>query len=116
MNLKNILLGIEGIKGKGDIDIEINSIKNDSRKVEQGDVFVSIRGFVTDGANYIEEAMDNGAKVIVVDQDTDLKQIKTQKFLSELMKTLLYYEASQTLEWFTERACDSSTLGDTQAP
>lgn len=47
---------------------------------------------------------------------TDLKQIKTQKFLSELMKTLLYYEASQTLESFTERACDSSTLGDTQAP
>ena len=31
MNLKNILAGIEGIKAKGDIDIEINSVKNDSR-------------------------------------------------------------------------------------
>ena len=85
MNLKNILLGIEGIKGKGDIDIEINSIKNDSRKVEQGDVFISIRGFVTDGANYIEEAMDNGAKVIVVDQDTDLKQIKLREGVTLLV-------------------------------
>lgn len=27
MNLKNILVGIEGIKAKGDINIEINSVK-----------------------------------------------------------------------------------------
>ena len=85
MNLKNMLVGIEGIKGKGDIDIEINSIKNDSRKVEPGDVFISIRGFVTDGANYIDDAMDNGAKVIVVDKDTDLKQIKLREGVTLLV-------------------------------
>ena len=42
MNLKNILVGIEGIKAKGDINIEINSVKNDSRKVEKGDLFIPI--------------------------------------------------------------------------
>ena len=53
MNLKNILAGIEGIKAKGDIDIEINSVKNDSRKVENGDLFISIKGYETDGADYV---------------------------------------------------------------
>lgn len=32
MNLKNILAGIEGIKAKGDIDIEINSVKMTQEK------------------------------------------------------------------------------------
>lgn len=58
MNLKNILVGIEGIKAKGDINIEINSVKNDSRKVEKGDLFISIKGYEADGADYIGDAIE----------------------------------------------------------
>ena len=75
MNLKNILAGIEGIKAKGDIDIEINSVKNDSRKVENGDLFISIKGYETDGADYVGEAVEKGAKVVLVEEGTNLKEL-----------------------------------------
>ena len=76
MNLKNILAGIEGIKAKGDIDIEINSVKNDSRKVENGDLFISIKGYETDGADYVGEAVEKGAKAVLVEEGTNLKELK----------------------------------------
>ena len=37
-------------------------IRIDSRKIQQGDTFVAIKGYKTDGHNYIEKAIKNGAK------------------------------------------------------
>ena len=54
MNLKSILLGIEGIKARGNVDIDINSIEDDSRNIKKGDLFFAIKGFLVDGAQYIE--------------------------------------------------------------
>lgn len=76
MNLKRILLGIEGIRAKGDIDIEINAIEEDSRNIKSGDLFLAVKGFVVDGAEYIGEAVKKGAKAVVVSEDTDYKSIK----------------------------------------
>ena len=75
MNLKNILVGIEGIKAKGNIDIEINQIQNDSRKVENGDLFFAIKGFSTDGTEYVKSAIEKGAKAVLVEEGTDLKKL-----------------------------------------
>ena len=75
MNLKSILLDIEGIKAKGNIDIEINSIEEDSRKIKNGDLFFAVNGFVTDGTKYINEAVKNGAKAVMVSIDTDYKSL-----------------------------------------
>ena len=79
MNLKNILVGIEGIKAKGDINIEINSVKNDSRKVEEGDLFISIKGYEADGADYIVDAIEKGAKAILVEEGTNLRELKIKE-------------------------------------
>ena len=40
-------------------------IKIDSRKIQEGDTFVAIKGYKTDGHNYIEDAIKNGAKKII---------------------------------------------------
>ena len=48
MELKRILQGIEGIKAKGNLDIEIKHITNDSRKIQQSSMFIAIKGFETD--------------------------------------------------------------------
>ncbi|MHC4126108.1 MAG: Mur ligase family protein, partial [Planctomycetota bacterium] len=40
----------------------------DSREVELGDVFVAIKGSVSDGHDYIKEAVINGAKYVVCQQ------------------------------------------------
>lgn len=74
MNLKNILIGIEGLKAKGNLDIEIKKITNDSKNVSEGDMFIAIKGFEKDGHNYIQDAIASGAKVILVQEDM-LKQI-----------------------------------------
>ena len=76
MNLKEILVGLEGIKAKGEVDREVTSIENDSRKVKEGSMFFAIKGFTTDGTAYIPNAIEKGAKVILVDEQTDLKALQ----------------------------------------
>ncbi len=44
------------------------NIKTDSRKVKDGDIFVALRGIRTDGHDYIENAIKNGAKKIVAEE------------------------------------------------
>ncbi len=75
MNLKNILNGITGIKAKGRADIDINQITTDSRVVKEGSLFIAIKGFETDGHNYIEKAIENGAEVIMIQEGYDYKKL-----------------------------------------
>lgn len=75
MNLKNILVGIDGIKAKGELDKEIRSLENDSRQVQSGDIFFAIKGFSADGTQYIPAAIEKGASVIVVEEGTDIKAL-----------------------------------------
>ena len=65
MELKTILSGLENLKVKGSLDIDVPNIKNDSRAVKPGDMFVAIKGFDIDGHEHINEACANGAKVIL---------------------------------------------------
>ncbi len=75
MNLKSILSGLEGLKVKGSLDIEVNEIKNSSNQVQKGDMFVAIEGFDTDGHKYIGDAIKNGAKVIMAQADKLTKEM-----------------------------------------
>ena len=63
--LKDILykVAIEAVKGS--TDIAINSIDFDSRKISLNDVFVAIRGSVSDGHIFIEKAVNQGAIAII---------------------------------------------------
>ena len=63
--LKDILykVSIEAVKGSTDIDV--NKIEFDSRKIVSDDVFVAIKGTVSDGHDFIEKAINLGATVVV---------------------------------------------------
>lgn len=76
MELKKILAGLEGVKVKGSLDLDINNLDSDSRNINDGDMFVAIKGFDVDGHEYIKEAIGNGAKVILAQIDIDRKIIK----------------------------------------
>ena len=76
MNLKNILQGIENIKGKGNFDIEIENIESDSRKVTKNGLFFAIKGFAVDGTDYINSAVENGAIAVVIEDEKDIKKIE----------------------------------------
>ena len=74
MELKAILIGIEGLKVRGSLDIKIENVENDSRKIKENGMFVAIKGFDVDGHAYIRQAIDNGAKAIVIEEGTKLKR------------------------------------------
>ncbi len=65
--LKDILykVAIEAVKGS--TDIAIHKMDFDSRKMEENDIFVAIRGSVSDGHDYIDKAIELGAKAIICD-------------------------------------------------
>lgn len=62
-----MLAGIEINKIQGDTTIEITGIAYDSRKVEEGNVFVCIKGYKTDGHQYIADALKKGASALIVE-------------------------------------------------
>ena len=66
--LKDILykVNIEAVYGK--TDTPVNDIHFDSRKVSLDDVFVAVRGTLTDGHEYIARATDQGAIAIVCEE------------------------------------------------
>ena len=76
MNLKNILDGIEGLKAKGNLDLEIEGIEKNSKNVKKSFLFVAIKGFTVDGHEFIQDAIENGATAVVVQKDCDLKSLK----------------------------------------
>ena len=66
--LKDILYKVHIEAVQGSTDIAINKIEFDSRKVELNDVFVAIRGTLSDGHDFIEKAVNQGAIAIVCEE------------------------------------------------
>jgi len=85
MELKKILQGIEGIKAKGDLEIEIKDITNDSRKVTKDSMFIAVKGFETDGHSYIKDVVEKGARVVVVEDKSSIKDLLDKKNLTIIM-------------------------------
>ncbi|KGN80845.1 UDP-N-acetylmuramoylalanyl-D-glutamate--2,6-diaminopimelate ligase [Porphyromonadaceae bacterium COT-184 OH4590] len=67
MLISKVLANIATIKSYSN-DVEINNITDDSRKVVKGDLFVAVCGVTSDGHNFIERAVKNGAVAVVVNR------------------------------------------------
>lgn len=59
---------------QGDVDVEIDAVCNDSRKVVRGAVFVAVKGFAIDGHDYITLAIGKGAKAIVFEDEAAMRR------------------------------------------
>ena len=76
MNLKEILVGLEGIKARGNIDLDITNVDSDSRNIKESGLFIAIRGFEADGHEYIETAIKQGATAVVLEEGVNAEIIK----------------------------------------
>ena len=85
MQLKNILSGLEGIKAKGNLDIDIENLESDSREIKENGMFVAIKGFDTDGHNYIINAIENGAKVVMMEKGFDFRTLNIPEDITLLV-------------------------------
>lgn len=86
---------------KGYPNIEINDVKINSKEVKENDIFVCVKGVTANRNEYIEEAIKNGAKVIVTSKlvlcnaililvkDPDKELIKISKKLYDYDKSKL---------------------------
>lgn len=85
MKLKEMLIGLEGLKAKGDLDIDITGITSNSKEIKEGNLFVAIKGFSTDGHKYIPNAIEKGASAILIEEGCNLKKIKVPADLTVVM-------------------------------
>lgn len=88
MILKNILLGLDYEVLKGDEQVGINKICYDNRKIEQGDIFVCVKGFKVDGHTFIKDAIARGAKTIIVQDNVDVEADVTIVKVEDTRKAL----------------------------
>ena len=99
MNLKKILNGIEGLKANGNLDLEIEGIESNSKNVKNGYMFVAISGFNSDGHDYIQNAIENGATVVVAE---NIKKINKDSLPNNV--TLII--AENTREFLALSSCN----------
>ena len=76
-------------------------LKVDSRQVEKGDVFLALKGVDSDGHDYIESAIKNGASKIIAEHGSysvETQIVKdTRKYLSNYLKDY-YKEALENIK------------------
>lgn len=75
MKLTDLLKGVKTLNINGNADIDITGINIDSRKIKAGHLFVAVKGTQVDGHQFINKAIELGAKAVLVeDMPTDLKE------------------------------------------
>lgn len=72
MKLLELLSGVKYEVHGGSLEMEINHIQYDSRKILEGDMFVCLKGFEVDGHAYAQKAVELGAKVIVCENNIEV--------------------------------------------
>lgn len=97
MKLSHLLEAIKPFELEGGMDIDINALNYDSRKISKGDLFVAIKGCALNGHDYLAHAVDNGAAAAVVEdctgqfnEITTIRVADSRKALSHLAAK--YYE------------------------
>src|SRR5437899_318848 len=65
MTFEHLLQGAEILSQSG--NLSISGIEYDSRRVKPGDAFVAIRGESSDGNNFIDKAISEGAVAVITD-------------------------------------------------
>lgn len=56
----------------GNIDLECVHFCTDTRKINNGDIYVGIKGDTFNGNTFYKEALDKGASICILDNDTEI--------------------------------------------
>lgn len=73
MKLEQIIQNCDVTSVQGSTDADIKSVCNDSRKVEKGSLFVAVKGYASDGHQYINKALELGASAIIYENPEGLE-------------------------------------------
>jgi UDP-N-acetylmuramoyl-L-alanyl-D-glutamate--2,6-diaminopimelate ligase len=72
VHIEKLLQGLDYKLVKGPNDADVQGLCYDSRKAEEGFLFICIPGLKTDGHQFASQAVANGAKVILAEKEIEL--------------------------------------------
>lgn len=110
MRLETLLQEIEYERVQGSLDKEIRALVYDSRKVQQGSVFVCIRGMNYDGHDYVKEVVSKGVVAVVVEREIE-KMPETVTVIQ--VQDTRYALAFLSAAWFSHPADKLKIIGIT---
>ncbi len=105
MKLSQLLKNVNPITIVGDAEVEITGVNIDSRKIEDGHLFVAMKGTQTDGHLYIPKALQLGAKAVLCEDMPEVRQtgvtyvqVASTEDTVGPVATVFYGEPSQKLK------------------
>ena len=72
MKCSQLLEHLEYTCLQGSTDVKVTAVVNDSRKIEEGCLFLCIKGAAFDGHKFAAEAAEKGAAVLVVEDEVEV--------------------------------------------
>lgn len=109
MLLKDLLSKMTILEAKGNLNIEIRGVAYDSRKALPGYLFICIDGFSTDGHQYAQQAVDNGATALIVEKSVNVVGDVTLVKVGDTREAL----AAVSAEWFANPSQNLELIGIT---
>jgi UDP-N-acetylmuramoyl-L-alanyl-D-glutamate--2,6-diaminopimelate ligase len=71
MILRELLRGVEVVSVSGELDQAIGDVRDDSRQLMAGDLFVALVGHASDGHDFVKSAIERGARALVVEREVE---------------------------------------------
>ena len=75
LNINDICKICKGTLLCGDGNIIANKFSIDTRTLEEGSIYIAIKGESSDGNKYVNEAFTKGALACIIDEDIDTKEV-----------------------------------------
>lgn len=105
MKLSELLKNVKTIAIHGNTDVEVKGVNIDSRKIEDGHLFIAMKGTQVDGHKFISKAVESGAVAVLLEEmpetlDEKITYIQTASTEEAAGKvaTMFYGEPSRKLK------------------
>ena len=109
MKLVSLLEKLEYTCLQGSTDQEVKNVIYDSRKVEEGSLFICIRGAVVDGHKFVPDVVAKGAKVLIVEEAVEAPEDVTVILVKDTRYAMAFISAA----YFGHPAKELKTIGIT---
>lgn len=106
MKVKDILNVTKGKLIRGNENLECENFSKDTRTIQKGDIYIGIKGEKFDGSKFWNQALDNGAEVVII-ENVEITEQEMEKYSN---KTIIKVE--NTLEALYEIAKYKRSLYD----
>ncbi len=85
-----------------DLSKKYSGIQTDSRKIRKGQIFVCIFGFIDDGHDFAQAAVDEGAQLLIVERELEINipqiVVLNARKATALLATLFFDDPSKKLK------------------